>query len=329
VTPHPVGWTILFLGTGSYDNTSARSLAGLRIEIDGFTALVGCADGTLERLSRARHGWSIDAVLLTDTSSLSIAGLVGVAEARARHGVAPLRVLGPPGTLDVLDLLSEICRQPRSTLFDAHEVEIDRSIEPKAGLYLHPFALSRAHDDPGLGWILFEAPVRGRFDRKKVEQLGLAGADFAALEGGNTVRGIRPSDVMGPGRGARRIVIAGRTRPSPEVADAMEGADVAVLEAPFLDDRLDVAEAAHALTGWEAAEMATRAGTRMLLLTQMGSYASHATYIAEARPFHANLHGPSDLDRVVVPHPENGLPYLAPKAPTRPSSRPGIRRGQP
>ena len=70
--------------------------------------------------------------------------------------------------------------------------------------------------------------------------------DFARIERGETVRGVRPEDALGPPMPGCKVVAVGRTRPSPEVGAALEGADVATLAAPFMDERLEVAQSAYA-----------------------------------------------------------------------------------
>lgn len=324
VTKAAATWELVFIGTGSYPNCSTRALASVVLEAGPCRLLFDCADGTIGRLMRCGIGINIDLVLLSDTSSQEVAGLAALAEVRVRHRALPVRVLGPAGSRDALAAVASVCRQPISTLFQVEECSALSAIEVRPGLFMEPFSSARAGGDHGFGWIVHESPLRGRFDGAKAKALGIRGSEFAQLERGERVRQVEPSAVLGPPRPGRRVVVTGRTRPSPMLRDALRNAQVAVLAAPFMDERLDVAEAGHALTGWEAAENSSKAGVSMVLLTQLGSYSPPSTYIAEARQFHRGAHVPLDGQRVSIPLPDRGAPHLVRKQP--PGRRSSPRR---
>ena len=84
-------------------------------------------------------------------------------------------------------------------------------------------------------------------------------------------REIDPSDLVGPTRPGRRLVITGDTRPCDATADAAAGADLLVHEATFAEEEAArAAETGHS-TAREAAQLAARAGVKRLVLTHVSA----------------------------------------------------------
>ena len=84
----------------------------------------------------------------------------------------------------------------------------------------------------------------GRFDLERAKALGIPeGPLFGQLQKGSPVtlsdgRTIQPSEVVGPPRRGRRIVVSGDTIPCQTTVDASRGADLLIHEATFGDDDL-------------------------------------------------------------------------------------------
>jgi ribonuclease Z len=290
------------------------------LEFGDTRLLIDCGDGTLERLKRGRIGLKLNGVLLTSATAFETAGLGALAEVRIRVGLSTLQVFGPPSSDQVLADVAAMYGRAASELFDIQVCEGNESIPIGGDVYLAPFRLSREPGNVGLGWDVFEIRRR-RFIVERATRAGLEGVDFARIERGETVRGVRPDDVLGPPMPGCKVVAVGRTRPSPEVEAALEGADVATLAAPFMDERLEVAQSAYALTGWEAAELCAKARVKLVTLTDVAPYGQVAAFIEEARQFHPRVYVPNDGDDVRLPMPEAGGPFIvrdgADRRPTR------------
>lgn len=284
-------WTLSFIGTGSWQATSSRGFPSIRIEADGTSILIDCGDGTLHRLLRHRR-LDLDVVLLTTASSPELNGLLALAEAYRRERQKPLRVAGPAGIASCLNLMSRLTTT-RESLFDVEELASGQAIRAIKGLHLESIELE-ANQVPCLGYLLIEPPPTRRFDKKAVERHNIQGKDFGLLASGQSVRGVRPSDVLGPQLVGRRVVVCGRGRPSPSLAVALEGADVAVLAAPYMDERLEHAVQFGYMTGWEAAQIAHECRVKEVHLYQLATHARDREHLAEARQFHPNVHAPRD-----------------------------------
>jgi ribonuclease Z len=103
-------------------------------------------------------------------------------------------------------------------------------------------------------------------------------------------RTIKPSELVGPSRPGRRIVLTGDSRPSEATVAAANGADVLVHEATFATEEAPRAlETGHS-TAREAAEVAAKAAVKRLILTHVSARYSRDTaeLEREAREVFAN-----------------------------------------
>src|SRR6185436_10161276 len=92
--------------------------------------------------------------------------------------------------------------------------------------------------------------------------------EAVTLENGRVVE---PSELVGPRRPGRTIVITGDTRPCDSTERAAHNADLLVHEATFGDEEAERAiETGHS-TAREAGALARRAGCRRLLLTHFSA----------------------------------------------------------
>ncbi len=319
-------WTVSLLGTGSFASATYRALPATLIETPGAVCLVDCGDGTATRL-RGLTRPRVDLVALTGTSSSELSGMLALGETNRRATRHPLRVVGPTGLKKALESVAAVSSASFSELFDADELIPGQAIEWTAGEYLESVAVDCSPDGANCAYLVFEAPLPGRVDAEAAMKRGIRGGDFARLVAGETVRGVRPADIIGPARPGRRMTVVARGRLSDDLRVALEGSDVAVFAAPFMDDRLEVAQESSYFTGWEAADVAAQAGVRLVLLQQLGPYAPTGAYVAEARQYHSNLFAPNDGASVRVPLPEVGPPRFDPRGGTTGGgARPTIRQ---
>src|SRR6185503_15468477 len=105
----------------------------------------------------------------------------------------------------------------------------------------------------------------GRFDPEKAKAMGIPeGPLWGRLHKGEVItlsngQTVQPSDLVGPPRPGRTVVITGDTRPSASVVDAAQGADLLVHEATFGDEEKDRAKETGHSTAREAAQVALAA----------------------------------------------------------------------
>ena len=132
------------------------------------------------------------------------------------------------------------------------------------------------HRIPCFGFVVEEADKAGALDVEKAKSLGVApGPDYAKLKSGETViiigtgGEVKPSDVVGPKKKGRKVVILGDTCDTSEIEHFSLDADVVVHEATMEDSLREKAiEFGHS-TSSMAAEFAVKVKCRKLCLTHL------------------------------------------------------------
>ena len=138
----------------------------------------------------------------------------------------------------------------------------------------------------------------------------MPGPEFGYLQRGETVRGVRPEQVLGPPRAGRKIVISGDTSPCETLRIASHDADVLLHEATFAEEeRARAAETGHS-TAAQAATLARDAGVTLLALTHFSTRYPVGVLRDEARAIFPRTVLPRDFDTIEIPFPERGEPEL-------------------
>lgn len=299
-------WRIEFIGTGSLISQPFRALPATLVDVGDHRYLFDCGDGTVARL-RALDKLDIDVVAVTTTEPSELGGLLTLGEVNRRAKRNSISIAGPPGIKAALEALCSISTFSTAQLFDIVEANSGTALYTNGREHLEAVPLS-ASGGRSNGYLLFEMPLPGRVDAKKAKSLGVKGSDFSRLVAGETVGRVRPTDVIGPPRLGRRVIITGRGRATDELHAALQRSDVAIFAAPFTDDRLEIAEESGYLTGWEAAKLASENAVRLPAIQRLGGYSRVRYQLAEARQFNNRLIAPHDGDWIQLPLPERGAP---------------------
>ncbi|MBV9413512.1 MAG: hypothetical protein JO363_00890, partial [Solirubrobacterales bacterium] len=136
------------------------------------------------------------------------------------------------------------------------------------------------------------------------------GPEFGRLQRGETIRGVRPEQVLGPARAGRKVVISGDTSPSETLQVASDAADLLVHEATFAEEERErAAETGHS-TAAQAAALARDARVTMLALTHFSTRYPTGLLRDEARAIFPRTVLPRDFDSIDIPFPERGEPEL-------------------
>src|ERR1700694_5143370 len=90
-------------------------------------------------------------------------------------------------------------------------------------------------------------------------------------------RTIQPSELVGPTRPGRRVVLTGDSRPSEGTIAAATGADILVHEATSAEEKAPRAMETEHAPAREAPEAAARAGVKKLVLTHVSARYSRDT----------------------------------------------------
>jgi ribonuclease Z len=301
---------VVFLGTGGSVPTARRSTACVLARVGGERLLFDCGEGSQRQMQRSTGLVQVDAIYVTHLHAdhyLGIPGLLKTYDLGDRE--RPLRVIGPPGLIDLFGSLRRIFGRL------GYEVELVELQAGEAvrhdGYEVRAFAVQ--HRMTALGYALVEDLRPGRFDPQAAARLGIApGPDFKRLQEGATVEGrsgpVSPREVMGEPRPGRKLVFSGDTAPCEMTAIAAHEAQLLVHDASFADAETDrAAETGHS-TARQAAALAAAAGVGLLALVHISSRYHVGAVVEEARTEFAGAIAPRDFDLVEIPLPERGPP---------------------
>jgi ribonuclease Z len=303
---------ITFLGTSASVPTPQRNVAATLIQHEGLRILVDCGEGTQRQMMRFGGLKAPDFIFITHYHPDHDLGLPGLlATLKMAEHEDPIKVIGPPGMLGCEKLCVAAGGAPSFVEF----------IETDAGCYHHvserlsvlPFNTDhdcrdrRSKRNSSFGYVFQEADRPGRFDVDKADALAVnPGPDYGRLQAGESVinRGgceVKPSDVIGPPRPGRKVVITGDTRPCGYTVTAARNADLLIHEATFSDDDHSRAQKTGHSTGRQAAGMAFAAEVRQLALYHISPRTSVGALLNEVEQVWPLTLVAKDGDKISLP----------------------------
>ena len=244
--------------------------------------LFDCGEGTQRQMMRWGVGFTLEDIFFTHFHTdhfLGALGLLKTLSLQARE--APLRVWGPRGATALFKRAEGLGTEKLTFPLQVTELEPGAVVKRKE-YEIRPFAADH-RNGAALGYALVEYERLGRFDPDHARALGIEeGPLWGRIHKGESVtledgRVIAPSELVGPTRSGRTVVITGDTRPCAATIEAATGADLLVHEATFGDE--DAARAAETMhsTAREAAQVGRMAGVRTLVLTHFSARYSRDT----------------------------------------------------
>ena len=305
---------VVFVGTSGSLPTARRAPAATLVRRGGERLLFDCGEGTQRQLLRSDVGLvDLEEIFVTHFHADHFLGLPGMLKTFALRGrEATLTLYGPPGLGELVAALRRIFGR---LTYEYEIVELHTGdVLARVGYELRPFAVR--HSAASLGYALVEHERPGRFDVETADRLGVpSGPARGLLQRGEPVtltdgRVVTATEVLGPARPGRKIVLSGDTAPVQSVVDAAAGADLLVHEATFCEDEADRARQTDHSTARDAAEVARDAGVKLLALTHISNRYSGGDVEREAREVFAETVVPRDFDTVEVPFAERGTPEL-------------------
>jgi ribonuclease Z len=310
--PPRMDMDLVFLGTGGSIPTARRSTACLLARVGGERLLFDCGEGSQRQMQRSTGLVHVDEIYITHLHAdhyLGVPGLLKTYDLNGRE--RPLRVLGPPGLIDLFTALRRIFGR---LMYEVELVELEPAEAVRHDDWeVRPFPV--AHRMTAYGYALVEDERPGRFDPVRAQELGVQpGPEFKRLQGGEPVQGgdglVRPEQVMGEPRPGRKLVVTGDTAPCEMTRIAAHQAQLLVHDGSFaVEEAARAAETGHS-TARGAAELAREAQVGMLALVHVSSRYDVRAVLDEAREVFAQTVAPRDFDLVEVPFPERGEPRL-------------------
>ncbi len=268
--------SIRFLGTSASRPTVERGLSSLAVTREGETMLFDCGEGTQRQMMRWGVGFTLGDIFFTHFHTDHFLGALGLLKTLALSGrEEPLRLWGPRGAVALFKRAEGLGTERLTFPLTITEVEPGTPIA-REDYEIRPFSVEH-RQGAALGYALVEHERRGRFDPEHARALGIPeGPLWGRVHKGEAItlpdgRVIQPSELVGPTRAGRAVVITGDTRPCAATIEAAVGADVLVHEATFGDEEAArAAETMHS-TAREAATVARMAGVRTLVLTHFSA----------------------------------------------------------
>lgn len=303
---------VVFLGTGGSVPTARRATACVLGRLGGDRLLFDCGEGSQRQMQRSTGLVQVDEIYLTHFHAdhyLGIPGLLKTYDLTARE--RPLRVIGPPGLVELFKALARIFGRI------SYELELVELGEGEAirhdGYEVRSFPVE--HRMRAYGYAIVEDERPGHLDPDHAAELGVTpGPDLGRLQRGEEVEGskgtVKPSDVMGGARTGRKLVITGDTAPCEMTRVAAHEAQLLIHDGSFATEEMArAAETGHS-TARQAAELARDAGVEMLALVHASTRYDVRALLAEAREAFEAAYAPRDFDVVEIPFPERGSPKL-------------------
>ncbi len=266
---------LTFLGTSAAAPTVTRNVTALALKREGDLLLFDCGEGTQRQMMRYGTGFDVKDVYFTHLHADHFLGIIGfVRTLWMADRQDPMRLYGPKPAGRILSQALSLGLQGARFPIEIHELKDGEAVQ-RDGYEVRAFKVD--HRISAMGYALSEPNRPGRFNLERARELGIPeGPLFGRLQHGEAVvlpdgRSIAPSEVLGPARPGRTIVISGDTRPCPTTRQAASGADLLVHEATFGDEEMERAlETSHS-TAREAARLAREANVRRLVLTHVSS----------------------------------------------------------
>ena len=299
---------MFFAGTAGSIPTQRRGLPAVLVRRGGDRILFDCGEGTQRQLVRSVGLTDLTEVFLTHFHAdhwLGLPGLLKTFDLRARE--RPLAIYGPPGLKELMALALRAAGRVR---FELELVELaPGDVLERDGYKIAPVPV--AHRAAAFGYVLYEDERPGAFDPDAAVRLGLSpGPEFGRVQHGETIRGVRPEQVLGPSRPGRKVVVSGDTTPCETLRVAAHRAELLIHEATFAEEeRVRAAETGHSTAG-QAASLAREAEVMLLALTHFSTRYPISLLRDEARAVFAKTVLPRDFDTIEIPFPERGEPEL-------------------
>ncbi len=298
---------LTFLGTSASVPSADRNHPGLLVEAGGTRVLVDCGEGTQRQLLRSGNGFRrLNRLLLTHAHFDHILGIPGLFSTLAlQQSSEGMTVYGGAGSLEVCSrMFTGLWGEDRAPIPLKLVALADGQVIDCDDFQVTCFPVS--HRDTDSYAFSFTSRARRHLLRDRLAALDvpdgpvrgeLAAGRAAALPDG---RVIDPENVLGPQSGSRKLVVVGDVGNIDGLARIVQGADVLVIEATFLQRDAAIARDYGHITATEAATLALDANVGRLILNHMsGRYPAEEVEAEAVRTF-ANSRVAVDFDRFEV-----------------------------
>jgi len=301
---------VIFLGTGGSLPTPQRNVSAIAVQMGPGILLFDCGEGTQRQFMLSSASFmKVTNVFITHLHGDHFLGLPAMIQSMSFSGrTKPLYVHGPEGMEKAVRSMLELGYFTPGFHVLTRELEEEDEVEFPG---FRVVAVRADHTVPAFAFVLQEDPRPGKFNPERARTLGVPeGPLFSKLQGGEAVvvggKTVYPDMVLGPKRRGRKLLISGDTRPSQDIIEAGKGADLMVHEATLHSSLSQEASAYGHSTAAEAAEVARKAGVRLLCLYHFSNrYEDAKVLLDEARSIFPSTILAEDLASLQVNPPED------------------------
>lgn len=267
---------LTFLGTSASRPTVERGVSSLVVVREGETLMFDCGEGTQRQMMRYGVGFTLEDIFFTHFHTdhyLGVLGLLKTLSLQLRE--QPLRIWGPAGAQALFKRAEGLGNEKLTFPLTVTDLE-SGAVLRRQDYEIRAFEVEH-RKGAALGFALAEDIRRGRFDPDHARALGIPeGPLWGRIHKGESItlddgRVIPPSELVGPERSGRKVVITGDTRPCAATIEQSVGADLLVHEATFGDEEQPRALETMHSTAREAATVAKMAGVKRLALTHFSA----------------------------------------------------------
>jgi ribonuclease Z len=295
---------IIFLGTSASAPSIQRGLPAQVIKHGEHRFLLDCGEGTQRQILTSGIGFKrLSNILLTHNHLDHILGIGGLISTLARwESMDQLDIFGAEKTLERVESLiyDVVLRKAKPPMpINLHVISSGVFFETD-DLKVSAFSVSHRGAD-SLGY-LFEESGRYPFLPEKAEVLAIPPGPWRRdLVNGKEVtlpdgRVIEPEMVLGDFRPGLRIGFTGDIGDIFPLMEDLNGLDLLVSEATYLETEREMASEFGHLTARQAAEFARDANIKKLVLTHISRRYRERDVIKEARAVFENSFVARDLD---------------------------------
>ncbi len=299
---------IVFLGTSASAPSVYRGLPSQAILAGEQRFLIDCGEGTQRQILRSGIGFKrLNRIFLTHAHLDHILGLGGLISTFVRwENIDEIEIWGGEHTLNrVQKLLYGVVLDFDRLPIKPHLIDLrpGKMIEAK-DYTVHAFPVT--HRGRGNFGFIFQQKTHSPFLVEKAEALGVpAGPIRGDLVRGESVtladgRVITPEMVLGDAIPGVKLVHIGDVGRTDNIHEYVKDADALVIEATFLEDDADTAQAFGHITAKQAATLASETGVKTLILTHVSRRYRERDIIAEARAVFPDAYVARDMDHFVL-----------------------------
>ena len=293
---------LVFLGTSASNPTVERNLTATALHFQGAWMLFDCPEGTQRQMIQSGVSYmKISHIFISHFHADHVLGLPGLLATMSMHGRDyPLYVYGPKGIASHVKKALELALLAPG--FEIVTKELRKGTIVKDELF-SVSCIPLKHEIPCFGFSFKEADKMGEFQREKAVKLGIPeGPLWAQLQKGKKIKvkgkQFSPDQVLDytKARTGKKISIIMDTLAFAGIVDFVNGSDVLVHEATFLEKMKARAKETKHSTAQQAARIAEKAKCKKLVLTHISPrHKSNEDVENEARQEFGNVVVATDL----------------------------------